>query len=85
MSSENILLKYTDGTSYEVSPCPFPCCGSSSVDLVKDHLGRWYYVECQTCFAQGPTAEIHGPGDKAERDSKERAVDRWNEARRVGD
>lgn len=73
-------IKFAGGDSYNVSPCPFPCCGSASVDLLKDHLCRWYYVECQTCFASGPTAEIRGSGDAAaERDAKDRAVDKWNE------
>lgn len=79
---EKTRLRYEDGTVYEVSVCPFVGCGSSTVEIVQDYLGRWFYVECQSCFAKGPTAEIYGPGEEAERDAMARAVDRWNKAKR---
>ena len=75
-------LEYIDGSSFEVKGCMFPSCGSDAVDLGKDYLNRWWYVECETCFAQGPVAEIKGPGEDDERDAKGRAVDKWNEAYR---
>lgn len=66
-----------------IQGCPFPSCGSDSVEVAKDYLCRWFYVECNTCFAEGPKAEIEGPGDEAEKSAVEKAIEMWNELEAV--
>lgn len=61
-------------SAMKINPCPF--CGSHNAQLMHRLA---YFVECGTCFAEGPWKRRHHSGkDHGDEATEVSAVSAWN-------